>query len=317
MPIPGSCHYSWIMSDEGMTTRREEAAAKPVGVDQMEYDGQSTIHEPEEAVSAEQLQLIKARTMYQMVEEIDGGSFGKRRIIFLTNAQAELIATQENAIGIKRLLQALEIPPPKLVINIISSWGFSEFSGQCPSWQGGGAKDWNLGMSHNRSPFVTMDEERKARERIDAFLLDVLIPLAAKTNAVILCEAVKQVSPRPPRVLCLQPAAAPDPNLADARYSCSSVVKFALTILFRWQACVLAASLRRCVSVVRAQWNGKLPFTILSVTSETACFYCNTNMDAEWRRVRRACRSASACPAMHVCPALRSTSLPGFLDCKK
>jgi len=184
------------MSDEGVNTSMEA-----VGADHVEYDGQSTIHGPEEVVSAEQLQLIKARTMYQMVEDIDGGSAGKRRIIFLTNAQAELIARQENAIGIKRLVQALEIMPPKLIINIISSWGFSEFSRQCPWWQGGGAKDWNLGMVHNRSPFVTLDEEKRARERIDAFMLDVIIPLAAKTNAVILCEAVKQVITSEPGIL--------------------------------------------------------------------------------------------------------------------
>ena len=88
------------------------------------HDDQSTIFNAEEPVSREQLQLIKARTMYQMVEEIDGGAaLGKRKIIFLTNAQANLISTQPD--GIKRLIQALEIPSPKLVINIISSWGFS------------------------------------------------------------------------------------------------------------------------------------------------------------------------------------------------
>jgi len=88
------------------------------------HDDQSTIFNAEEPVSQEQLQLIKARTMYQMVEEIDGGAaLGKRKIIFLTNAQANLISTQPD--GIKRLMQALEIPSPKLVINIISSWGFS------------------------------------------------------------------------------------------------------------------------------------------------------------------------------------------------
>lgn len=105
-------------------SKNETLKASPSDV---EYEGQSTIYAAEEQVSQEQLQLIKARTMYQMVEEIDAGSTisGKRRIIFLTNAQADLIASQPEAIGIRRLVQALEILPPKLVINIISSWGFA------------------------------------------------------------------------------------------------------------------------------------------------------------------------------------------------
>jgi hypothetical protein len=42
---------------------------------------------------------------------------------------------------------------------------------------------------------------------------------------------------------------------------------------------------------VRAQWSGALPFTILSITSATAFLYCNPNVSAEWRRVRRGCRA--------------------------
>ena len=46
---------------------------------------------------------------------------------------------------------------------------------------------------HLRSPFLELEDERAARERIDAFFLETVIPLAAKTNAVVVCEAVKQV----------------------------------------------------------------------------------------------------------------------------
>ena len=37
------------------------------------------------------------------------------------------------------------------------------------------------------------------------------------------------------------------------------------------------------VALVRSTWPGELPFTILLVTSETACLYKNENLDAEWR----------------------------------
>lgn len=221
---------------EGVTIGRDPptVVTKPVGADDIEYDGQSTIHAPEEVVSAEQLQLIKARTMYQMVEEIDGGSsLGKRRIIFLTNAQADLIATQPNSIGIRRLVQALEIPQPKLIINIISSWGFSEFSSVCPPWEGGGSKDWNLGIAHLRSPFVNAEDERIARERIDAFILDIIIPLAAKTNAVVVCEAVKQER-SPPFWFMLN-------------YTLNSTLQLILAI-FMAGVCVISQSAEMCVT---------------------------------------------------------------------
>ena len=172
-------------------------------------------------------------------------------------------------------------------------------------------------MVHGRSPFATHDEERTALERIDAFMLDVIIPLAAKTNAVVVCEAVQTVgffdsfshllstlslSPPPlPLSLCLSrlPSLSHVPSLsrsylfllARSRYPIPSL-QFPPFCDIRWyeQACVLSSSLRRCVTLMRSRWNGKVPFTVLSVTSETACFYCNSNLDAEWRRVRRGCR---------------------------
>ena len=59
-------------------------------------------------------------------------------------------------------------------------------------WEGSGLTKTGstLGMVHNRSPFTSLEEEREAREKVDAFCLDVVLPLAAKTNALILCEAV-------------------------------------------------------------------------------------------------------------------------------
>ena len=35
----------------------------------------------------------------------------------------------------------------------------------------------------NRAPFLSPEEERAAEQRIDGFMADVLIPLAAQTNA--------------------------------------------------------------------------------------------------------------------------------------
>ncbi len=53
-----------------------------------EFGDQSSLGGEDEDISREQLQMIKARTMFQMIEEIaeDGGG-GRKRLLFLTNSQ--------------------------------------------------------------------------------------------------------------------------------------------------------------------------------------------------------------------------------------
>ena len=41
----------------------------------------------------------------------------------------------------------------------------------------------------NRAPFLSREEERAAEAKIDMFMSDVIIPLAAATNAIVICEA--------------------------------------------------------------------------------------------------------------------------------
>ena len=116
-------------------------------------------------------------------------------------------------------------------------------------------------MVRGKSPFLNIEDEEAARLRIDRFMLEVLIPLAERTNAIVLCEAVKQ-------------------------------------------GCILAASLRRCAVLRRSNRKGSQTFTILSITSSTANFYCNQRQhelrepknqsrrrEASWERVREASRA--------------------------
>jgi hypothetical protein len=77
----------------------------------------------EEDLSREQLQMIKARTMYQMVEEINDGA---TKVLFLTNPQAEYIAS--SPASVQKMLDALEIPKPSLVIELQRSIGFRSWS---------------------------------------------------------------------------------------------------------------------------------------------------------------------------------------------
>jgi len=194
--------------------------------------------------------------------------------MFLTNAQAKLITAQPDLKGIQQLLQALEMPQPKLVINLLPSWGFAgsaclschvplslltvlpahsagprdfiftggmplllfaitrhlgkafllplttaqallcssgipcsqahysrqslhtpppEYSASGPKFKDGVPKDSVMGMVHGKSPFTTVDEGTAARARLDTFMIDVIIPIAVKTSALIVCEATAQV----------------------------------------------------------------------------------------------------------------------------
>jgi hypothetical protein len=49
-----------------------------------------------------------------MVEDIDDG---KCKLLFLTNSQADLIAS--SSLGVQKMLDALEVPKPSLVIELL------------------------------------------------------------------------------------------------------------------------------------------------------------------------------------------------------
>ena len=82
---------------------------------------ESSAFAEDDQASSEMLDLIKARTMYQMVEEIDGGA---RKLLFLSNVQAEQIAQRPESL--QKMLDALEVGRPQLLIDLITSGGFRE-----------------------------------------------------------------------------------------------------------------------------------------------------------------------------------------------
>ena len=146
--------------------------------------------EDSESLSEEKLRLIKARTMYQTVEVIPS-SAGFRRLIFLTNAQASDIAGSDESV--RKLLDALELGEPKLVINLIESQGFSEYVDARESWEGGmDGEDVGMVRGAGSAFGVTSKAEREALDRLDAFMADTLIPLAVKTNAVVIAAGTPQ-----------------------------------------------------------------------------------------------------------------------------
>ena len=153
-------------------------------------DRRSTVEE-EEDLSREQLQMIKARTMFQMTDEIldDGGGVGRKRLLFLTNSQADLISS--SSASLQKMLDALEVPRPKLVINLLMSQGLAEYiyremPAEMENW---GPED--AGLVTGRGPFLKADDERRLMDHLDHFMATVILPLAAQTNAIILCSALQ------------------------------------------------------------------------------------------------------------------------------
>lgn len=133
----------------------------------------------------EKLQVMKAKTMYEMVEDIDLGN-GHLKLLFLTNSQADSISSSQQTL--RKMLEALEIRTPKLVINLMSSWGLRNSLNLFP------ANKYNLrmnpGVFHNSPPFLTADDEQESMEKLDMFMSDVILPLAASTHALILANAI-------------------------------------------------------------------------------------------------------------------------------
>ena len=78
----------------------------------------STTKEKMDDVSRDQLDKIKARTMYNMVEPLDSGN---KKLLFLTNAQALLLASEPQSM--EKMLLQLDINEPQLVINLLHSPG--------------------------------------------------------------------------------------------------------------------------------------------------------------------------------------------------
>ncbi|CAE7210387.1 unnamed protein product [Symbiodinium sp. CCMP2592] len=144
---------------------------------QVQWEVDAMQSEVSDAETEADLQEIKAKTMYRMVENISLGSGSRHKVLYLTNKQARLLANTPGSI--KRVLEAFEIPTPKLVIRFIQSMG---------------GVDWTKTRTDAgiplQSPFPGGEEEAlQAEQGLYHFMEEVLLPLAAETSALILVQA--------------------------------------------------------------------------------------------------------------------------------
>ena len=78
------------------------------------------------------------------------------------------------------------------MINLLESGGLADYiaTAHDDEWTKRQFR-WAPGVVGSHPPFSTREEERLAEARIDLFMSDVLIPLAASTNAVVICCALQ------------------------------------------------------------------------------------------------------------------------------
>eukprot|EP00929_Paragymnodinium_shiwhaense_P053046 TRINITY_DN26563_c0_g1_i1.p1 TRINITY_DN26563_c0_g1~~TRINITY_DN26563_c0_g1_i1.p1 ORF type:complete len:1068 (-),score=192.45 TRINITY_DN26563_c0_g1_i1:255-3458(-) len=161
-------------------SEQADAAAKGVAATPHGNPAATGQTKPGPGTSAEEdLQLIKAKTMHEVVEDIVVEQHACK-LLFLSNIQTDLLVKEPGSM--QKLLAALNIPPPKLVINLLQS-----------AFHGSSEKDVERkepGRMKGRTPFFDVEEEHEALRRLDTFMADVLIPLAASTNAVVVMSAL-------------------------------------------------------------------------------------------------------------------------------
>jgi hypothetical protein len=154
---------------------------------------------------------IKALTMHRMIDESGEGS-NTKRLVFFTNHQASLF----NLELIPMVLAAFDFPKPKLVITFLPCAGgshtinhgmlsgFKKLKANSPTF----TEDWKALLltqvlndpSTNRpdvlpiAPFFSVQDLLNAEWKLECFMRDVLVPLAAETNALIIGSAFKNDS---------------------------------------------------------------------------------------------------------------------------
>jgi hypothetical protein len=79
------------------------------------------------------------------------------------------------------------------VINLLPSQGFTD---HLQSLGNGDSLDLcceDAGIVTGYSPFASPNDEIRANERLDHFMASVILPLAAQTHAIILCNAISSI----------------------------------------------------------------------------------------------------------------------------
>ena len=153
--------------------------------------------------------------MHDVIEPIGGG---RKRLLFLSGKQPATIAESPTSIAMLlkifaggSVFDSASDRRPQLVINLLFSGGFEQYTKHCTEeTMNFRSRSWAAGMKYGRAPFLgkrdaaagsaggsegddiseVADTEQDAESRIDRFMETCLIPLAIRTHAIVLCDAL-------------------------------------------------------------------------------------------------------------------------------
>eukprot|EP01043_Picozoa_sp_COSAG02_P019711 COSAG02_NODE_958_length_15648_cov_5.487620_13_plen_705_part_00 len=125
-----------------------------------------------------------------------GGHAPDARILYLTNMQARLFGAET----VPKMLNVFEVSQASLVINLMDSGGYPvEYDTDAGSETAVESEQGDVGLENYECPhnvfhpdfdsFASRSEATQATRRLSKFFKEVLLPLAAETNAIILCNA--------------------------------------------------------------------------------------------------------------------------------
>ena len=118
----------------------------------------------------DELATLKAKTMYGLIEDVDDAKTGLKKLLFLSSKQADLIARDPSAIE-KMLAIFVDKRQPRMVINLLPSM----------------IRCWTRVRPLPGDP----DGESEGLAALDRFMAERIIPLAAETQAIIICSAIQ------------------------------------------------------------------------------------------------------------------------------
>ena len=130
-----------------------------------------------------QLEELQIKTISGLVEpvEIDvNGKITQKRLLYLS----ELQASKFDMSSLQKVLIAMDVPTPKFVITIFSS-SLNGKNGRSASHVS--AKDSSVVSSHTHSEADEW-ELRESVRRMETFMEDVVLPIAVKTQAIVIAQ---------------------------------------------------------------------------------------------------------------------------------
>ena len=135
----------------------------------------------------QELDDIKVKTMFQMVEDVKistGGLSISKKFLYLTNKQAASF----NAPNMENVLQALELQESHFVIRLVPSLnGMAEFYSHKE-------RRGTLSEKLNHSPTLNQDDLNRTESQLILFIKQCILPVAMQTRALILCGGADDCS---------------------------------------------------------------------------------------------------------------------------